>query len=237
MVHLVEQVEVETPSGLLVPLQHQAPGSGVTSAAIRLDGDRLDIEEGEDGAPGPVPPPRPQPVQDHRPIGVVAEGCARCGAGCTPLFQHPAEVLAADRPDDPPSDEVLAELGQAPAAEGQAQGRRGLAGQPVDGRDLLAGEARRSPDGARPASEDRPCRAKSRRSAYTVLACTWSSPAIAEAGRPAAWRSSTSARRRCQGCKDFSSQRWTRWSSDGVGFRAFKGRDMAGPPAVRLPPF
>jgi hypothetical protein len=87
MVHLVEQVEVETPSSLLVPLQHQAFFvSGVTSAAIRLDGDRLDIEEGEDGAPGPLPPPRPQTVQDHRPIGVVTEEFALDAAQSVPPF-------------------------------------------------------------------------------------------------------------------------------------------------------
>lgn len=45
-----------------------------------------------------------------------------------PFFQHPAEVLAADRFDDPLSDEVRLQLGQASAAVRQAQGGEGLSG-------------------------------------------------------------------------------------------------------------
>jgi hypothetical protein len=49
MIHVVEQEQVEPPAGLLVPLQDQPLGGGVTSAAVCLDRDGLDIEEGEDG--------------------------------------------------------------------------------------------------------------------------------------------------------------------------------------------
>src|SRR4051812_15630431 len=45
----IEQEQVEAPPGLLVPPQHQALGPRVTPAAIRLDGDRLHIEEDQDG--------------------------------------------------------------------------------------------------------------------------------------------------------------------------------------------
>jgi len=59
-----------------------------------------------------------------------------------PLFQHPAEVLAADRGDDPLPEEVRAQLGQAPASERQPQGRWRAIGQAPDGGDLLLGQAR-----------------------------------------------------------------------------------------------
>jgi len=54
-----------------------------------------------------------------------------------PFFQHPAQVLAADRGDDALADEVRAQLGQAPAAQRQPQGGGRLAGQAPDGSDLL----------------------------------------------------------------------------------------------------
>ena len=68
-----------------------------------------------------------------------------------PFFQHSAEVFTADRPDDPPLDEVRAQLGQAPAAERQAQGRGRLAGHLSESRDLLVGQSRRGPHRARSA--------------------------------------------------------------------------------------
>ena len=70
--------------------------------------------------------------------------------GCTPLFEYPAEVLPADRFDNPLPDEVIAQLGQSPAAERQAQGRRRSARQAPDGVDLPLGQARRGPHPAPP---------------------------------------------------------------------------------------
>ena len=69
-VDLVEQEQVEPPSGLLIPPQYQAFGPCVTSAAIRLDRDRLHIEEGQDGSAWAVVPPRAQPVQDQMRMAV-----------------------------------------------------------------------------------------------------------------------------------------------------------------------
>ena len=41
VIHLVEQEQVEPATGLLVPLQDQTPGLGVTSPAVGLDRDGL----------------------------------------------------------------------------------------------------------------------------------------------------------------------------------------------------
>jgi hypothetical protein len=73
VIHVVEQEQVEPAAGLLVPLQDQAPGPRVTSATIRLDRNRLDIEERQDGTAGAVVPPPPQAVQDHTPMGIGVE--------------------------------------------------------------------------------------------------------------------------------------------------------------------
>ena len=86
LVDLVEQEQVEPPPGLLIPPQYQAFGPCVTSAAIRLDRDRLHIEEGQDGSAWAVVPARPQPVQDQMPIGIGAEELATDAAKCVPPF-------------------------------------------------------------------------------------------------------------------------------------------------------
>jgi len=89
LVDLVEQEQVEPPPGLLIP-QYQAFGPCVTSAAIRLDRDRLHIEEGQDGSAWAVVPPGAQPVQDQMPIGIGAEELATDAAKCVyPLFSAP----------------------------------------------------------------------------------------------------------------------------------------------------
>jgi hypothetical protein len=54
-------------------------------------------------------------------------------------------MLPADRFDDPLSDDVRAQLGQAPPSERQTRGRGRLAGQAPDGLDLPSGQAWRSP--------------------------------------------------------------------------------------------
>ena len=151
MVHLVEQEEIESPSGLLVPLQHQALGSGVTSAAIRLDGYGLDIEEGKDGAAGTVLPPSPQPVQDHTPIGIVAEKLALDATQGVPPFFNTLRRCSRLIALTTRRWMRYAQLGQAPAAERQAQGCGRLASHLPDGRDLLTGQARRGPHRAWPA--------------------------------------------------------------------------------------
>src|SRR5256885_1018390 len=66
----------EPAAGLLIPRQHQLPSPRVTSAAIRLDRDRLDVEEDQDGMAGPVTPPSPQPMEDHGPVGIGADELA-----------------------------------------------------------------------------------------------------------------------------------------------------------------
>ena len=86
LVDLVEQEQVEPPPGLLIPPQYQAFGPCVTSAAIRLDRDRLHIEEGQDGSAWAVVPPRAQPVQDQMPIGIGAEELATDAAKCVSPF-------------------------------------------------------------------------------------------------------------------------------------------------------
>src|SRR5512135_2541950 len=86
LVDLVEQEQVEPPPGLLIPPQYQAFGPCVTSAAIRLDRDRLHIEEGQDGSAWAVVPPRAQPAQDQMPIGIGAEELALDAAKCVPPF-------------------------------------------------------------------------------------------------------------------------------------------------------
>jgi hypothetical protein len=95
LVDLVEQEQVEPPPGLLIPPQDQAFGPGVTSAAIRLDRDRLHIEEGQDGSAWAVMPPRPQPVQDPMPIGIDADYpysyCSPCRK--RPRSSGPAPML------------------------------------------------------------------------------------------------------------------------------------------------
>jgi hypothetical protein len=75
-VHRGEQEQVEPAARLLVALQDRAAGPGVTSAPIRLDREGLDVEGRPDGPAGAVSPPRAQAVQDHPPIGIVAEELA-----------------------------------------------------------------------------------------------------------------------------------------------------------------
>jgi hypothetical protein len=87
VIHLVEQEQVEPATGLLVPLQDQAPGLGVTSPAVGLDCDRLDIEKRQDGTAGAVLPPPSQAVQDQTPIGVGIEELAlNATKGVPPFF-------------------------------------------------------------------------------------------------------------------------------------------------------
>src|SRR5512135_1662756 len=229
-VYLVEQEQVEPAPGLLVSRQHQPLGRRVAAAAVCLDPDRLDIEDGQDGVARSVLLPGPQAVPDHRPVGVGAEELAANPAeAVSPLFstrRRCSRLMALTTRFRIKYARSLARL-QRPYGKPKAVGgclavrqmawtccweRRG-------GAPTRRGRLR----------QERRCRAKSRRSAYTVLGCTWRSGAIKVAGRPAAWSRSTSARRRCQGSSGFSSQRWMRRSSVVVGFRTVEGRDMAEP--------
>ena len=86
VIHLVEQEQVEPTASLLIPLQDQAPVPGVTSSAVGLDRNRLDIEERQEGAAGAVMPPPSQAVQDHPPIGIGAEELALDATKGVPPF-------------------------------------------------------------------------------------------------------------------------------------------------------
>ncbi len=85
-VHLVEQEQIEPAAGLLIPRQDQPLSPRGATAAVRLDRNRLDVEEGQEGAAGPVTPPRPQPVEDHRPVGIGADEFAPNVAETVSLF-------------------------------------------------------------------------------------------------------------------------------------------------------
>jgi len=71
-------------------------------------------------------------------------------------LQHPAEVLAADGLDDAPLERVVTELGQGPAAVGQADHRRRLVGELAKGGPLLRGDPRRGPAAAAVAQPAQP---------------------------------------------------------------------------------
>ena len=86
MIHLVEQEQVEPTAGLLVPLQDRASFLGVTPPAVRLDRDRLDSEESQEGTAGAVLPPPAQAVQDHAPVGIGIEELALDATRVYPPF-------------------------------------------------------------------------------------------------------------------------------------------------------
>src|SRR5262249_24536149 len=132
-IDLVEQEQVEPTARLMIPLQDQAPVSGVTSSDVRLDRNRLHIEEREEGAAGAVMPPPSQAGEDPPPIGIGVVKSLRSMRRRVYPPEHPTEVLPADRFDNPLPNQVIAMLGQSPAAERQAQGRRRLARQAPDG--------------------------------------------------------------------------------------------------------
>src|SRR5512135_3106354 len=165
MVDLVEQEQVEPPPGLLVPPQHQALGPGVTAAAIRLDRDRLYIEEGQDGPAWAVVPPRPQSVQDQTPIGIGAEELALDAAQCVPPFfstrRRCSRLIAGTMRSRMRYARNLAKLQRpngSPRVVGSRSARRQMAAiccfDKRGGAPSLRGRL----------SADRPCRANSRRS-------------------------------------------------------------------------
>ena len=137
LVDLVEQEQVEPPPGLLIPPQYQAFGPCVTSAAIRLDRDRLHIEEGQDGSAWAVVPPRAQPVQDQMPIGIGADELATDAAKCVSPFFSTRRRCSRLIVGTMRWRMRYAQLGQAPAAQRQPQGGGRLVGQAPDGSDLL----------------------------------------------------------------------------------------------------
>src|SRR5512135_379528 len=166
MVDLVQQEQVEAPPGLLVAPQHQALGPSVASAAIRLDRDRLHIEEGQDGPAWAVVPPRPQPVQNHTPIGIGAEELALDAAqGVPPFFstrRRCSRLIAGTMCSRMRYARNLAKLQRpngSPRVVGARSARRQMAAicflDKRGGAPSLRGRLR----------ADRPCRANARRSA------------------------------------------------------------------------
>src|SRR5271157_3110296 len=181
LVDLVEQEQVEPPPGLLIPPQYQAFGPCVTSAAIRLDRDRLHIEEGQDGSAWAVVPPRAQPVQDQMPIGIGAEELATDAAKCgSPFFstrRRCSRLIVGTMRWRMRYARNLAKLQRpngSPRVVGAWSARRQMAAiccfDKRGGAPSLRGRL----------SADRPCRANSRRSVETVLRWTWRSWAIDE---------------------------------------------------------
>jgi hypothetical protein len=72
---------------------------------------------------------------------------------------------------------------------------------------------------------------KACRSEYTVLTWTSSARAISAASKPAACSTMASARRRCRAVSSSSNMEWSCRTSIARGFRIFKDRGMARPPA------
>src|SRR5262249_53512254 len=173
--------------GCLGPPQAQAVGPGVAPAAIRLDRDRLHIEEDQDGPARAVVPPRPQSVQDHAPIGIGAEELALDAAQCVPPFfstrRRCSRLIAGMIRCRRRYARNLARLQRAngsPRVVGGRSARRQMAA--ICFLDRRGG----APSLRGRLSAERPYRAKARRSAETVLRWTWRIWAMAEVAPSAA---------------------------------------------------
>lgn len=86
VVDQVQQEQVEPTTGLLLGLKDQLFRAGVAPPAVGLNRDRLDIEEGEQAAAAPVPPPPLEAAQDRPPLRVGAQEFAAYAAQPEPPF-------------------------------------------------------------------------------------------------------------------------------------------------------
>ncbi len=86
VVHLIKCEQVKASARLLVAGQDQALLPRVPPPPIRLDRDRLDVEEYEDPAPGALAPLLPQAAEDGGPLGVVAQQFAADAPQAEPPF-------------------------------------------------------------------------------------------------------------------------------------------------------